>query len=65
MHPQFSLENPDTFNAVFPWTHIEASKQSSTEGGAHSSKLLQEKASAILKSYLFFRNYWICQNIIA
>ncbi|KAL4238528.1 Vacuolar protein sorting-associated protein 54 [Mactra antiquata] len=45
--PNFNLENPDTFNAVFPWTQIEESKAAS-EGTRHSSKLLQEKMSHYL-----------------
>jgi hypothetical protein len=42
--PNFNLENPDTFNAVFPWTQVEESKVNQT-GSRHSSKLLQEKVS--------------------
>ena len=43
MHPNFNLENPDTFNAVFPWTQIEASRQEESTSGRQSAKLLQEK----------------------
>lgn len=45
MLPNFSLENPDTFNAVFPWSQIE---QSSHTGKQASSKLLQEKVIKLL-----------------
>ena len=42
--PNFNLENPDTFNAVFPWTQVEESKNTQP-GTRHSSKLLQEKVA--------------------
>ena len=42
LNPSFSLENTETFNAVFPWTQIEASRQESPKP-KQSSKLLQEK----------------------
>lgn len=45
--PNFCLENPDTFNAVFPWTQVEEPK-STQSGTRHSSKLLQEKLSHYL-----------------
>lgn len=45
MSPHFSLENPDLFNTVFPWTQIEGAK-SSQPGARQSSKLLQEKVSS-------------------
>ncbi|XP_060596421.1 vacuolar protein sorting-associated protein 54-like, partial [Ruditapes philippinarum] len=45
--PNFNLENPDTFNAVFPWTQVEESKVNQA-GSRHSSKLLQEKLSHYL-----------------
>ncbi|KAK2182245.1 hypothetical protein NP493_359g01050 [Ridgeia piscesae] len=42
MHPNFSLEDKDTFCAVFPWTQIEGGLQQS-DHPQQSSKLLQEK----------------------
>ncbi|XP_052275668.1 vacuolar protein sorting-associated protein 54-like isoform X1 [Dreissena polymorpha] len=45
--PNFNLENPDTFSAVFPWTQVEESKIDQP-GARHSSKLLQEKLSHYL-----------------
>ncbi|KAK7506845.1 hypothetical protein BaRGS_00001696 [Batillaria attramentaria] len=47
MSPHFSLENPDLFNTVFPWTQVEGAK-SSQPGARQSSKLLQEKLSHYL-----------------
>ena len=43
MLPNFSLENPDTFNAVFPWTQVEESRTSVHSESHPSSKLLQER----------------------
>ena len=47
LHQGFNLENPDTFNAVFPWTQVESSNQGgkavSSGKKPQSSKLLQEK----------------------
>ena len=48
LQPNFNLENPDTFNAVFPWSQVEPGKQDAATvkpatGKRHSSKLLQEK----------------------
>ncbi|GFO34669.1 vacuolar protein sorting-associated protein 54 [Plakobranchus ocellatus] len=49
MSAHFSLENPDVFNTVFPWSQIEGSKGSSGQGDQRqSSKLLQEKLSHYL-----------------
>ncbi|XP_076464051.1 vacuolar protein sorting-associated protein 54-like isoform X2 [Babylonia areolata] len=52
MSTHFSLENPDIFNTVFPWTQIESGKtqpSSSTQPPSRqSSKLLQEKLSHYL-----------------
>ncbi|XP_005105432.1 vacuolar protein sorting-associated protein 54 [Aplysia californica] len=48
MSAHFSLENPDVFNTVFPWTQIEESKSSQQQGQKQSSKLLQEKLSHYL-----------------
>ncbi|KAH9492137.1 Vacuolar protein sorting-associated protein 54 [Bulinus truncatus] len=45
MSTQFNLENPEIFNAVFPWSQIEESKQADKR---QSSKLLQEKLSHYL-----------------
>ncbi|CAE1304503.1 VPS54 [Acanthosepion pharaonis] len=47
MLPNFSLENPDTFSAVFPWTQVEESKPDKS-GNRQSCKLLQEKLSHYL-----------------
>ncbi|XP_013401710.1 vacuolar protein sorting-associated protein 54-like isoform X1 [Lingula anatina] len=47
LSPSFSLENPDTFNDVFPWAQIEATRHGD-EGPKQSSKLLQEKMSHYL-----------------
>lgn len=47
MLPNFSLENPDTFSAVFPWTQVEESKPDKC-GNRQSCKLLQEKLSHYL-----------------
>ncbi|KAL3873549.1 hypothetical protein ACJMK2_036648 [Sinanodonta woodiana] len=47
MNPNFNLENPETFNAVFPWTQVEESRVDNS-GTRHSSKLLQEKLSHYL-----------------
>lgn len=41
MLPNFTLDNPETFMAVFPWTQVEESRDSA--GRKQSSKLLQEK----------------------
>ena len=51
MHPNFSLENPETFNAVFPWTQVEPSRKEPGRKQS-SSKLLQEKV------------YMYCVNIL-
>lgn len=49
MSSSFSLENPEVFNTVFPWTQIESSRTSQQlSGGKQSSKLLQEKLSHYL-----------------
>ena len=57
MHPKFSLENPETFNAVFPWTQIEPAKKETgrkSKQSSSSSKLLQEKVKYLfLGIYLF------------
>ena len=53
MHPNFSLENPETFNAVFPWTQIESRKKEPGQKSS-SSKLLQEKVTYLC---------WSIQNI--
>lgn len=47
MLPNFSLENPETFCAVFPWTQVEESKPDKN-GNRQSCKLLQEKLSHYL-----------------
>jgi len=46
MLPNFSLENVDTFNTVFPWTQIDNNQHN--QMGNPSSKLLQEKLSHYL-----------------
>ncbi|XP_064600313.1 vacuolar protein sorting-associated protein 54-like [Liolophura sinensis] len=46
MLPNFTLDNPDTFMAVFPWTQVEESRDAT--GRKQSSKLLQEKLSHYL-----------------
>ncbi|XP_041352361.1 vacuolar protein sorting-associated protein 54-like [Gigantopelta aegis] len=46
--PNFSLENPDTFNAVFPWTQVEESRTPYHSESHPSSKLLQERLSHYL-----------------
>ncbi|XP_066279264.1 vacuolar protein sorting-associated protein 54-like isoform X1 [Branchiostoma lanceolatum] len=46
MQPNFALENPETFNAVLPWSQFEPAKDK--EQGRQSSKLLQEKLSHYL-----------------
>ena len=56
MLPNFSLENPDTFNAVFPWTQVEESK-TTQPGTRHSSKLLQEK---VLTHSLLVPTFVVC-----
>ncbi|CAH1791272.1 unnamed protein product [Owenia fusiformis] len=50
MTPGFSLTNPDTFSAVFPWTQVESSTRTSpgSKPQQQSSKLLQEKMSHYL-----------------
>ncbi|KAL5008620.1 hypothetical protein ScPMuIL_014201 [Solemya velum] len=45
--PNFNLENPDTFSAVFPWTQVEESR-GVPNTAKQSSKLLQEKLSHYL-----------------
>ncbi|XP_071079341.1 vacuolar protein sorting-associated protein 54-like [Haliotis cracherodii] len=47
MLPNFSLENLDTFSAVFPWTQVEESMSGAGET-KQSSKLLQERMSHYL-----------------
>lgn len=51
MLPNFSLENPDTFSAVFPWTQVEESKPDKC-GNRQSCKLLQEKVNKAALSFL-------------
>lgn len=50
LQPGFSLENPETFNAVFPWNQIKISRhdQATSDTSGKSSKLLQEKLSHYL-----------------
>ena len=48
MSPNFTLENTDTFNAVFPWTQIETARQDQAGKPRQSSKLLQEKVRSCL-----------------
>lgn len=52
MQPGFSLQNPETFNQVFPWNQIRTVRPDQPEksggGGGQSSKLLQEKLSHYL-----------------
>ncbi|XP_029656630.2 vacuolar protein sorting-associated protein 54-like [Octopus sinensis] len=47
MLPNFTLENPDVFSGVFPWTQVEESKPDNN-GNRQSCKLLQEKLSHYL-----------------
>ncbi|XP_059162302.1 vacuolar protein sorting-associated protein 54-like [Physella acuta] len=48
MSAHFNLENPDVFGAVFPWTLVEDSRNSTQTDPKQSSKLLQEKLSHYL-----------------
>jgi hypothetical protein len=52
--PSFSLQNPDTFNAVFPWNQVTVSRQEQSGKSRQSTKLLQEKvcSSQMLESLL-------------
>ncbi|XP_055878405.1 vacuolar protein sorting-associated protein 54-like [Biomphalaria glabrata] len=50
MSTQFNLENPEIFNAVFPWSQIEESKSTQQTDKRQSTKLLQEKLSHYLDS---------------
>ncbi|XP_022090825.1 vacuolar protein sorting-associated protein 54-like [Acanthaster planci] len=44
----FALENPDTFEAVLPWSQFKGQRLSDPAAGHQSSKLLQEKLSHYL-----------------
>ncbi|XP_038072831.1 vacuolar protein sorting-associated protein 54-like [Patiria miniata] len=44
----FALENPDTFEAVLPWSQFRGQRLSDPASGHQSSKLLQEKLSHYL-----------------
>ncbi|XP_071789704.1 vacuolar protein sorting-associated protein 54-like isoform X2 [Asterias amurensis] len=44
----FALENPDTFEAVLPWSQFRGQRLGDTKSGYQSSKLLQEKLSHYL-----------------
>ncbi|KAJ8309174.1 hypothetical protein KUTeg_014048 [Tegillarca granosa] len=49
MLQNFDIENPDTFNAVFPWSHVEeGNKKPDGNSSPKSNKLLQEKLSHYL-----------------
>ena len=49
MRPDFALEDPATFNAVLPWSHFNSAGGKSSRDVA-SSKLLQEKVNALIRS---------------
>ena len=68
MQPNFSLENSETFNTVFPWSQIESARQNQAGVARQSSKLLQEKVRLSTYSFtpltLVLLNRWIYRIIL-
>ena len=52
LQPTFTLENPDTFNAVFPWSRCEWNSPGQKGKIKQSSKLLQEKVGVTMALFI-------------